>query len=167
MTQSRLMEYSGICIVFQKWYQSSICTECDFKQRIGLQLAGVPLVPSKRLTTSSRVWICLRFLSRMKTDFPFLSARSCWELLAVGAWSRPAQHVALQSQDSKLQSGPLQCKPLILLVTCSLEEMIWSMSVRMEASREGRAASHFFSSDSYWAWHWPCTRVQTTSLICT
>lgn len=41
------------------------------------------------------------------------------------------------------------------------------MSVRMEASREGRAASHFFNSDSYWALHCPCTRLQTMSLICT
>lgn len=69
--------------------------------------------------------------------------------------------------DVKYSSGPRQSKPLILLVTCSLEVMIWSMSVRMEASREGRAASHFSNSDSYWALHCPCTRLQTMSLICT
>lgn len=61
----------------------------------------------------------------------------------------------------------LLLQPLILLVTCSLEVMIWSMSVRMEASREERAASHFCNNASYWVWHCPCTRLYTTSLIYT
>lgn len=49
--------------------------------------------------------------------------------------------------------------PLILLVTCSFDAMIWSMSVRMEASRVERAAPHLWSSSSYWEWQWPCTRL--------
>lgn len=53
----------------------------------------------------------------------------------------------------------LEAAPLILLVTCSFDVMIWSMSVRMEASREERAAAHLCTSSSYWDRHWPCTSL--------
>lgn len=58
-------------------------------------------------------------------------------------------------------------KPRILLVTCSLEVMIWSMSVRIVVSKGGRPASQLCTTASYWAWAWLWTRPYTASDIWT
>lgn len=65
----------------------------------------------------------------------------------------------VQTHSCSTGEGEELTAPLILLVTCSFDAMIWSMSVRMEASRVERAAPHRWSSSSYWEWQWPCTRL--------
>lgn len=76
-------------------------------------------------------------------------------------WKGGEEKLQSRSRHSAAQQGGGEepTAPLILLVTCSFDAMIWSMSVRMEASRVERAAPHLWSSSSYWEWQWPCTRL--------
>lgn len=81
-------------------------------------------------------------------------------------WNKSSWALALEACGLSSRGPALACLPRILLARCSLEVIIWSMSVRMTASMAGWACCSLESTSSKRAWACAYTRRYTASEIC-